>query len=507
MLDLIDKKYFKYGFFLLILAEILSYAGWTNHWINVVCFVVIVLATLILSLKKLEYGLYILLAELFIGSKGYLFSIHFDATILSVRMGIFLVVMAVWLYGFFVHHQKAESSEGQWDRATSLLMTIKKSRMAKLCLLFGLVLVWAFVNGIIRNNNFGDVFLDFNNWLYFLLALPCLTVFSDQDTDKHKFIKNIVSILCAAVVIISLKTFFLFYIFIHQSAWALPEIYKWVRDSGVGEITNMGGVFYRIFMQSQIYALLTFFIFLFFDSKVNKKNKINYYALLTILLATVVLSFSRSFWAGLVAGLLTFFVLSLFIIRDSIGTLFKKKCQLLLVSVIVLSIILIIIKLPPKIENLNFGALFGARVTQSEAASSSRMSQLKPLVTAISRHLIVGSGFGTTVTYYSTDPRIVPTTAGGSGEVTTYAFEWGYLDMVLKFGLIGLGIYLFFIFEIFKRLINFQFQNTKNYSLKFGFATALIALLVVNIFSPYLNHPLGIGFMIIAGVVAFQKYE
>ncbi len=507
MLDLIDKKYFKYSFFLLILAEVLSYVGWTNYIVNAAFFVVIILATLILSLKKLEYGLYILLAELFIGSKGYLFSLHLDDTVLSIRMGIFLVVMAVWLYTFFMHHAEVEHSEGQRNPSVQILMMIKKSWTIKSLALLGVMLFWAFVNGIIHNNNFGDVFLDFNNWLYFLMILPCVAVFSNQNTNKHESVKNVISILSAAVVVISLKTFLLFYIFVHQSAWALPEIYKWIRDSGVGEITAMGGGFYRIFMQSQIYVLLAFFIFLFLNSKINKKNKIGYYAFLAILLATICLSFSRSFWVGLVAGLLAFFVLSLLIIRDSVGIILRKKCQLILVVIVSLGIILMIIKLPPKIENLNFGVLFGARVTQGEAASSSRMNQLKPLVTAMSRHLFWGSGFGTTVTYYSVDPRIVPITAGNSGEVTTYAFEWGYLDMILKFGLIGLGIYLFFICEILKRLVNFQFQNTKNYPLQFGFAAALIALLCVNIFSPYLNHPLGIGFIIIAGAIAFQKYE
>ena len=190
-------------------------------------------------------------------------------------------------------------------------------------------------------------------------------------------------------------------------------------------------------------------------------------------------------------------------------------------------------------------AVFGQRATQGEAASNSRVNQLKPLLLAITKHPLIGSGFGTTVTYKSNDPRIVNETAGQSGLVTTYAFEWGYLDMILKFGLVGLVIYLIIIFKILGRLLklktaswrtklkinsNNQIQNNNfldpdfrrddkkeednnkenyglqitDYRLQMVFFLALIALLVVNIFSPYLNHPLGIGFLILSFVLILK---
>ena len=95
----------------------------------------------------------------------------------------------------------------------------------------------------------------------------------------------------------------------------------------------------------------------------------------------------------------------------------------------------------------------------------------------------------------SDDPRIVPTTANGSGEFTTYAFEWGYLDMILKFGILGTLIYLILIFKVLKKL----------FVINLGFALGLIALLVINIFSPYLNHPLGIGFVILCSSIVYAK--
>ncbi|PIT89641.1 hypothetical protein COU23_02835 [Candidatus Kuenenbacteria bacterium CG10_big_fil_rev_8_21_14_0_10_36_11] len=603
MSSIINAKYFKITFFLLILAEILSYLGWAHPIINTICFVVIILAMLILCLKKLEWGIYILLAELFIGSKsGAMFSLNSGDINLSVRMGIFVVVTGVWLmhelmriikridankilaldWNYKVCHSRASGnpkikSNAVFHEIPACAGMTKKTGMAKNIILFGIVLCWAFVWGIIRSNDFGNVFLDFNNWLYFLVALPLTRIYTNENTNKHKFIKNIISILSATAVIIFLKTIFLFYIFTHSFAFIGSDIYKWVRDTGVGEITNMAGGFYRVFMQAQIYSLILFFIILFChscesrnpeknnlkfldpdlrqDDKINKHNKknfillITYYLLLITTFTVIILSFSRSFWVAFIITLLFYYFIILFfklpITHYPLPIIFHSFAKLFFIATISLGLVIFILYLPPKISNLNLIAVFGQRATQGEAASNSRVNQLKPLLLAITKHPLIGSGFGTTVTYKSNDPRIVNETAGQSGLVTTYAFEWGYLDMILKFGLVGLVIYLIIIFKILGRLLklktaswrtklkinsNNQIQNNNfldpdfrrddkkeednnkenyglqitDYRLQMVFFLALIALLVVNIFSPYLNHPLGIGFLILSFVLILK---
>ena len=88
------------------------------------------------------------------------------------------------------------------------------------------------------------------------------------------------------------------------------------------------------------------------------------------------------------------------------------------------------------------------------------------------------------------------------GEITTYAFEWGYLDTLLKIGALGLIIYLLFIARIiWLGVQKFEIRNSKFETL--GLLTGLIALLALNITTPYLNHPLGIGYLILA-IVSFK---
>ena len=96
MQNFFDKR-FRLIFLFIILAEIISFAGYLFPAINVSAFFVISLLTLILSLYRLEYGLAILLIELFIGSKGYLFYFASNGLTISLRIALWLIIISVWL--------------------------------------------------------------------------------------------------------------------------------------------------------------------------------------------------------------------------------------------------------------------------------------------------------------------------------------------------------------------------------------------------------------------------
>src|SRR3989338_6597404 len=490
----------------LALIELLSIFAWALPIFNTACFFVILVMVLFLSLKNLAYGLFAVFAELIIGSYGYLFSLNLanGSTIISIRLGLFIVVMLALAVNILKN-----GLANYWQ-------TLKAFKFFKYYLWLSAVVAWGFAWGIIRGNNFGNVFLDFNNWLFFLYLLPLVSIHQDR---RFWFVfKSVVS---AALIWLILKTLILLYIFSHQFIWALPEVYQWVRDTRVGEITQFNGNFYRIFIQSQIYALLGFFILL---PLTKKFRVIGYNSMIIACLSVVMISFSRSFWVGLVAGLFIYFVLtiySLLVIRYSLLEKIKNSVALFLKPIIIfvfsLALICVIAYAPPKIS-ADLSQVFANRATQVGAAGNSRLNMLKPLGQVIANHPLIGSGFGATVTYKSADPRVTAATAGASGEFTTYAFEWAYLDLLLKVGLGGLVIYLLLIFKLLQALwqrvklqtpnlelkigSKFKIPNSKFQiqSLSVGLFAALTALLAVNVFTPYLNHPLGIGFILIVSV-------
>ena len=507
------KNYFRTTLIFLIFSELLSIFAWLLPEFNLAAFLFVLAITLVLSLKKLEYGILIAGGELIIGSYGYLFSLEYGSTLISVRLGIFMVVMFAWL----CHVVKNGGLKSYW-------LELKTFKFFKYYAALAIVLVWGFVWAIIRGNDFGNVFLDFNNWLFFLYLLPLITV-----SKKEDFWPNFSNVVLAALSWLIIKTMLLLYIFSHQFIWALPEVYLWVRDTRVGEITMMSSNFYRIFIQSQVYALLAFFILLPICHREEShperddgaipahKNfarllrhfvaRNDKFILLTTSLSAVIISFSRSFWLGLAAG---FGIYGLYLLLYQRKQILRQILKIVVIAVLSLAIIFVIIAMPPKISGDNLGSLISKRATIIEAAGSSRINMLKPLAQSIIKHPVIGSGFGTTVTYKSVDQRLLAATAGASGEYTTYAFEWAYLDLLLKIGLVGVFIYLLLIFKILQIL----WQNILNkndyelrvtdYRLRLGIFLAFISLLAVNIFTPYLNHPLGIGFILIISIFVLQ---
>ena len=506
------KNYFRTTLIFLIFSELLSFFAWLLPEFNLAAFLFVLVITLILSFKKLEYGILIAWGELIIGSYGYLFSLEYGSTLISMRLGIFMIVMFAWL----CHIVKNGGLKNYW-------LELKTFKFFKYYAALAIVLVWGFVWGIVRANDFGNVFLDFNNWLFFLYLLPLITV-----SKKENFWSNLKQVALAALTWLIIKTILLLYIFSHQFIWALPEVYQWIRDTRIGEITMMSNNFYRIFLQSQIFALLAFFILLpichreefrpavagrddvAIPSRKNFARLLRHFVarndkfiLIAISLTAVIISFSRSFWIGLTVGLGIYGLYSLFYQRKQV---LKIILKIVVIAALSIAIIFVIIDLPPKISGNSLGSLISKRATVIEAAGSSRINMLKPLGESIIKHPVIGSGFGTTVTYKSVDQRLLAVTAGASGEYTTYAFEWAYLDLLLKIGLVGVFIYLLLIFKILQAIwqqINFNpaaaGQNSK---LSLGMILALASLLAVNIFTPYLNHPLGIGFILISSIYA-----
>jgi len=505
-------------FLFLILAELLSIFAWFFPQFNLICFGVILVLVFILALKKLQYGIYIAFAELVIGSYGYLFSFNYGNTLISIRIGIFLMIMVAWL----IHLLRFSSFKKYYNE-------LKDFAFAKYYFLLTLVLIWGFVWGIIRGNNFGNVFLDFNNWLFYLYLLPLITV-----SQSKRFWREFSTVILAALSWLLIKTLIFLYIFSHDFLWAWPELYTWIRDTRIGEVTQFSGNFYRVFLQSQIFALLGFFVFLPLIANIKyslawfKKNSLlsclpadaghgqGYFSILLFCLTVIIVSFSRSFWVGLIAGLIIYFLIqfykSEFItyklrLKEGFGQILK----LILIFVVSLILIFTVVNGPPGLMGTNLASLISQRTNQIEAAGSSRINMLQPLNRAIAIHPIIGSGFGSLVTYQSLDPRILSTTAGASGEYTTYAFEWGYLDILLKIGLVGLSIYLLLIFKLLQSLwirikslvmpnVNCQMSNVP-----LGLLLALISLLVVNTFTPYLNHPLGISFILLTTIFISNK--
>ncbi len=478
-------KYFRLTLIFIIFLELISFLGYLFPLLNTVTFFSIITVALILAVIRLEYGLYLILAELFIGSKGYLFYFEINGLRISLRLALFLVVLGVWIF-YYLRNKKLE---------------IKKSNLFWPLILLFLFIIWGVLSGFLRGNEFDNLFFDVNGWLYFGMVFIFFAVI-----NSWQKIENILQILTASISAIALKTVILLFFFSHNTTAILPDLYRWVRETGVGEITKWTGNFYRIFFQSHLYSMVVFFIaislyiLLFYNKKFAEKRAQIFIILISSL--TLIISFSRSFWLGAVVGLLIFYYLS----KSKLSLSWKKigvvTLFLTIILIIDIGIISGILAFPwPRQsgEVISAASLVEQRVTEisGEVAVSIRFDLLPHLWKKVIEHPVLGSGFGTTVSYSH------PFVNNPEGIYTTYAFEFGYLDIWTKIGFFGLLAYFWLIWRVVRNGFKI-FKNSDNNTdkgLSLGLILGLFSMLITNLFSPYLNHPLGIGYLILTGAI------
>lgn len=474
---------------LFILAELFSYAGYFFPWINTIGFFVIIVAALVLSMKRLEYGLYFILADLILGGKsGALFSFEYGGFFVSLRMALFIVVMSVWLSKL---------------KIKDLRFRISDLGILRWWGVFGIAVLWGIVVGFLRRNNFGDLFLDVNGYFYAALILPFWWSITRKEVDtreKTRILKNLGIVFLSATTWVAFETLFLVYFWTHglnnYIAANLRPVYEWLRDTGVGEITLLDGNFARVFLQSQIFSIVAFLVLLVY---LVRKRSTEFCALLSgaqgaallvLNITAIIVSFSRSFWIGTLAGLAILVAL--------IGQARQIwRIGLIVASAIVLAlgVIFAISFFPlPRPSPMDLSLAAQSRL-QSEEAVASRWNLLPPLWSAIKKHALIGKGFGADVTYISNDPRIRETSI--FGKYTTYAFEWGWMDVWLKMGAVGLISLIGLISYIGFRL----YKLAKSEPLYLVGLAGLVSLATIHFFTPYLNHPLGLGILILISIL------
>ncbi|MFW0862341.1 MAG: O-antigen ligase family protein [Candidatus Komeilibacteria bacterium] len=462
-------------FWILIIVESISFWSYIKPELTVYAFVLLVGICLIASIRNIEWGIYMLLTEVFLSSHGRMLSLDIGGLAVSLRYGLFAAVFLASIYWLF-----------RKDNFKHVLGRIYKYKSLIFLLIF---IAIGIIQGVVING-FSTSFYDWNSYL-FLLLIPAFLMIKNTD-----FILNITRIIFIVANWLFIKTYIYLYVFSHHTDWLdLSLLYKFFRDTRVGEITYVTQNFYRIFMPAQVFAAITFILVVFVlilykQGKLSVKDQWFAYVTLFTSSLTVMASFSRSNWLGLAIALVFLFTYLL--------SKYKIPKLKLGAAIIMLTVVLFI----------NIGFMYTwtgswqQRIVSSridsldEAAFSSRTAQLKPLLYEIGKSPVWGYGFGKTVTYQSDDPRI-KNEANPNGIYNTQAFEWGYLDIWLKMGLFGLLSYLGIIYGLLLKNLKYGHFEGKIQVLKAGFGIGLLLICIISIFSPYMNHPLGFSMLLI----------
>lgn len=471
-------KFFWVSLIGILVTMILGFLAFGNI-LAVILTISSAIVAFVLTWKNVEHGLLFAFAELFSTSHGHLVSMQIGGFSFSMRMAIFAGVMVAWTIQWLTGRTRLELSLGrkQWDLWPWALL--------------GVAILLGFIIGFL-NNPALDVFKDGNAYGYLAYLLPIISVPWDALKRQH-----LLQIFAGSAAAVSVVTFSLLYTYTHMPEPILRAIYTFVRDTRIAELTRIAGDIFRIFLQAQFSILVMLFLFsssLIVFWKRPRERAIIFYGL-TLCLSILIISLSRSFWIGILAGGLVFTILvlkrRLWSFHEAIYFM-PTKILIFLSSLAVLWIV-IAFPVPPPADISVFGDILKERTTEiDDSAISSRWNLLPEMMAVIGKDPIIGNGFGTKVAFKSDDPRV--RAIYPDGKWRTYSFEWGWFDAWLKMGFLGPIALLWIGYTLIRGLrANLKEENGW---ISLGLLCSLIALYVIHIFSPYLNHPIGIGFLL-----------
>jgi O-antigen ligase len=342
----------------------------------------------------------------------------------------------------------------------------------------------AIFSSYLNKYSWQKVFLDANAYI-FIFYLPVW-----YQVYRPEYLASIINILKAAAIVVAVKTIFIFNLFVQNYEFLdLTKIYKWIRDTRTGEITPFANNFTRVFFQSHFYLLVAWFAVIL-EQISNFKNK-NNFLFISLISSALLISLSRSLWLG-GALALVLLLIYIFFSQRKIFWPFIASCLLVLVTSILT--IEIFYNLP---HYNSYNILYSRAATTGEAATNSRLELLDPMLEAIKEKPILGWGFGKELSYRSSDPRI-KNDLNPEGWYTTYSFEWGWLDMWLKSGFFMMAAFLLWLSLIFSRGYNVLKRGE---SISLFLLPSIIAMFFIHIFSPYINHPLGLGLLMLSTII------
>jgi O-antigen ligase len=137
-----------------------------------------------------------------------------------------------------------------------------------------------------------------------------------------------------------------------------------------------------------------------------------------------------------------------------------------------------------------------------EAGAASRWSLLPIMWSEIRQSPVWGYGLGKSLTYQTYDPRVLESSS--SGQYTTYVFEWGWLDIWLKFGILGVAVYVWLLFSLGRDAVLLIKKQPLEGLL---ILSSVLIIAIVHFFTPYLNHPLGFGYLgLLLVYITYRKH-
>ena len=462
-MDLANFKIFDKKFYVLLIAFIIFYllsiASFYCPILQTIVFCLLALIMIVLVIWRWRWAMIFFLVEWFFGQSGHMFEFHG----LSLGLMLFVILMAGWLARKVINKER---------------FTFFSHRISVGWLLFVLFLFLATLRGYWNQHNESLILGDALSYSFLLLVFPLIEFLSVAKNREW-----LVKIVAAAIVGVGFFIIFNLLLYSSHLSQVHDGYYWWVRNVLIGKVTDTGQGFFRIVLPAYLWFLPALLVALavWWQKELSRRAKKQLAFLAILLSIDLLINFSRAYFLGLLVGLLLF----------KIFLPWRKWALFLLAVVLILIAEFNVIYFITTNHWTGLGFLSGRLGTivqpEDELSSLTRLRILPGLLANIKNNLLTGTGLGTTIVY--TDPL-------SQTLKSTYYIDWGWLQLLVDLGLLGLIAYLIFLGQTIVGLIK-KINTHIHLALYVGLLAGLLALMVATLTGPFLFHPLGIFYQLI----------
>ncbi len=427
-----------------------------------------------------KYFLFVLFFELFAGGGGRFIEIG----PLSIRQVLFIGILLIFGCRFILNK----------DSRKELLSYFIKPNTAIFWLSIAMV-VWIGASallGIMNHHGLGMIVTDSLRVIFVILIIPFIYYID----EKRFSVKNLVTVLFWATLVVSLITITITLIGKFMTDSQFYYFYKDVNALFPGDLyfRPSRGVFYK----SHFLVLFTLIIG---TIKLMEKQLTKFQGLVMVLgTVSVILSETRGLYLGYLVGLLTYVLTKIVIYfwgnRQSLALSKKNNVRRLIILVVAI-----------------MGTFYFytnstiSRFSEPGGASQSEYQEEQPvedvsmnvrlvlfqdsirIIKASKVGAIVGNGYGTKI-----------------GDRIT-GIEMSFVDIYVEQGLIGTLIWLLYaLLPLYYFFRSFMIRKKLD-NINIGLLGCTLAMILVTNINPFLNGPIGLGFLLPVIVLSYKLFR
>jgi O-antigen ligase len=454
-------------FLIFFSLRLLSFALTDHTLISAILVFCVILGFASIYFFDREMAFIILIGELLLGGSGTLLEFY------GISLRTLLLITYIGLFSI------EYISQSQKRRSLYIPHAISVS--------IGIFAIFVLISSLLGAKNghaILHIYADIVPFLYFLLLVPAYIFFLEK-----RFTEEFICLLLVYLIGSAIFSIFTLALFSSHTFLIHGEYYSWFRDVLGGKITDMGTGFFRIVLPEH---LLTVPLMLIISSLLMKDERHHrfWWIILISGFAILTANLSRTYILAYIIGFLFLGY------RHYIHRWFSVAIKTLILSTAVFITVHIISSGGSSIGfEIFFGRLVGIISPTLEASAYTRYVLLDPILNSISSYPFFGIGIGSSITFTDPVSHLI---------VNTTEYDWGMLELIAEFGIIGMISLMIIIATTLLELLYKIKTASSHQDLYIGLSASLIAFIVMTITAPALFHVLGICFLVFVIVITMQ---